>query len=119
LFAQQGGSAAGVLETSGTTVVVKILTRWTRLVEAMTDVVAGAREQLVVTGSRSREKEYLAAIDTAVAQRPDLLIVSGCRPAETPAAHGTIPSVMGSGGDGAVWNGLRLHETLCSATSAL
>ncbi|WP_240634108.1 hypothetical protein [Streptomyces dengpaensis] len=53
--------------------VVKVLTRWTDLVEAMVDVVAGAREQLVVTGSRSREKAYLAAIETAVALRPDLV----------------------------------------------
>jgi hypothetical protein len=53
--------------------VVKVLTHWTDLVEAMVDVVAEAREQLVVTGSRSREKAYLAAIETAVAQLPDLV----------------------------------------------
>ncbi|WP_328392333.1 helix-turn-helix domain-containing protein [Streptomyces sp. NBC_00390] len=73
LFAHQDGAATSVLETSGTAVVVKVLTRWTDLVEAMNDVVAQAREQLVVTGSRSREKAYLAAIETAVAQRPDLV----------------------------------------------
>ncbi|WP_239695021.1 helix-turn-helix transcriptional regulator [Streptomyces sp. DvalAA-19] len=73
LFAYQDGAATSVLETSGTAVAVKVLTRWTDLVEAMVDVVAGAREQLVVTGSRSREKEYLAAIETAVAQWPDLV----------------------------------------------
>ncbi|MER5618106.1 hypothetical protein [Streptomyces sp. NPDC002215] len=55
LFAHQDGAATSVLETFGTVVVVKVLTRWTDLVEAMVDVVAGAREQLVVTGSRSRE----------------------------------------------------------------
>ncbi|MDN3265779.1 hypothetical protein QWJ26_39490 [Streptomyces sp. CSDS2] len=53
--------------------VVKVLTRWTDLVETMVDVVGGAREQLVVTGSRSREKAYLPAIETAVAEQPDLV----------------------------------------------
>ncbi|MEW2296972.1 helix-turn-helix transcriptional regulator [Streptomyces sp. NPDC006743] len=73
LFAHQDGPATSVLESSGTAVVVKVLTRWTELMEAMVGVVAGAREQLVVTGSRSREKAYLAAIETAVAQHPDLV----------------------------------------------
>lgn len=74
LFAHQDGAApTSVLETSGTAVVVKVLARWTDLVEAMVDVAAGAREHLVVTGSRSREKAYLAAIETAVAQHPDLV----------------------------------------------
>ncbi|MFW6690170.1 helix-turn-helix domain-containing protein [Streptomyces sp. MAR4 CNX-425] len=73
LFAHQDGAATSVLETTGTAVVVRVLTRWTDLVEAMVDVVAGAREQLVVTGSRSREKAYLASIETAVAQQPDLV----------------------------------------------
>lgn len=73
LFAHQDGAATSVLETSGTAVVVKVLTRWTDLVEAMVDVAAGAREHLVVTGSRSRERTYLAAIETAVAQHPDLV----------------------------------------------
>lgn len=39
----------------------------------MVDVAAGAREHLVVTGSRRREKAYLAAIETVVAQHPDLV----------------------------------------------
>ncbi|MFI9081927.1 helix-turn-helix domain-containing protein [Streptomyces sioyaensis] len=73
LFAHQDGEATSVLETSGTAVVVKVLTRWMDLVESMVDVAAGAREQLVVTGSRSRETAYLAAIETAVAQHPDLV----------------------------------------------
>jgi hypothetical protein len=73
LFAHQDGEAASILESSGTDVVLKVLTRWTDLMEAMIDVVTGAREQLVVTGSRSREKTYLAAIETAVAQRPHLV----------------------------------------------
>ncbi|GAA1339655.1 hypothetical protein GCM10009647_082910 [Streptomyces sanglieri] len=44
LFAHQDGAATSVLETSGTAVVVKVLTRWTDLVEAMVSVAAGARE---------------------------------------------------------------------------
>ncbi|WP_251019585.1 hypothetical protein [Streptomyces sp. ISL-11] len=43
LFAHQDGAATSVLETSGTAVVVKVLTRWTDLVEAMVDVVGGVR----------------------------------------------------------------------------
>ncbi|WP_243274236.1 hypothetical protein SALCHL_000016 [Streptomyces albus subsp. chlorinus] len=39
----------------------------------MANVAAGAREHLVVTGSRSREKAYLAAIETAVTQHPHLI----------------------------------------------
>ncbi|MFI9311337.1 XRE family transcriptional regulator [Streptomyces triculaminicus] len=73
LFAHQDGAATSVLEASGTAVVVEVLTRWTDLVEAMVGVAVEAREQLVVTGSRSREKAYLAAIETAVAQYPDLV----------------------------------------------
>ncbi len=38
-----------------------------------------------------------------------LLIVSECRPAETLAAHGTIPFSHGLRGDDAVWNGLGMH----------
>ncbi|TGN73908.1 XRE family transcriptional regulator [Streptomyces bauhiniae] len=73
LFAHQDGAEASVLESSGTAVVLRVLTRWTDLVEAMTGVVTDAQEQLVVTGSRSREAAYLAAIETAVAERPDLV----------------------------------------------
>ncbi|MGA5637744.1 XRE family transcriptional regulator [Streptomyces cinereoruber] len=50
-----------------------LVTRWAELVEAMTSVVTEAREHLVVTGSRSREKGYLGAIETALAQNPDLI----------------------------------------------
>ncbi|MCX4869507.1 hypothetical protein OG571_02220 [Streptomyces sp. NBC_01369] len=71
LFAHQDGAATAVLETSDTAVVVKFRTRWTDLIDAMGSVAAGAREQPVVTGSRSREKAYLAAIETGVAQHPD------------------------------------------------
>ncbi|MCY0929443.1 XRE family transcriptional regulator [Streptomyces sp. H27-H1] len=74
LFAHQDGAEnASALEASGTSVVVRVLNRYSDLLEAMVEVAAGAREQLVVTGSRSREKSYLAAIETAVAQQPDLV----------------------------------------------
>lgn len=73
LFAHQEGAAVSALEASGTAVVVKVLTRYTDLVEAMVRVVCSARETLVVTGSRSREKTYLGAIETVVAQQPDLV----------------------------------------------
>ncbi|MER7952084.1 XRE family transcriptional regulator [Streptomyces sp. NPDC096079] len=71
LFAHQDGQngvAQALHQAQGT-----LVTRWADLVEAMTSVVAGAREHLVVTGSRSREKAYLDAIETAVAQSPDLV----------------------------------------------
>lgn len=74
LFAHQDGQlSASALEASGTDVVVRLLTRYADLIEAMVDVAAGATEQLVVTGSRSREKTYMAAIESAVAQNPDLV----------------------------------------------
>ncbi|MFJ5176040.1 XRE family transcriptional regulator [Streptomyces griseoviridis] len=73
LFAHQDGTTAGLLETAGSSVAAQVLTRWVDLVEAMVDVVTGAREQLVVTGSRSRERAYLAAIETAVTENPDLV----------------------------------------------
>ncbi|MFE4658151.1 XRE family transcriptional regulator [Streptomyces hydrogenans] len=71
LFAHQDGQdgVARVLHQAQGTLV----TRWADLVEAMISVVTGAREHLVVTGSRSREKAYLEAIETAVAQNPDLV----------------------------------------------
>ncbi|MEU3872216.1 MULTISPECIES: hypothetical protein [Streptomyces] len=73
LFAHQDGEAHSALEASGTSVVVKVLTRYTDLVEATIEVVSSTREQLVVAGSRSREKAYLGGIETAVAQWPDLV----------------------------------------------
>ncbi|MFF7816033.1 XRE family transcriptional regulator [Streptomyces sp. NPDC007945] len=71
LFAHQDGQdgVARVLHQAPGTLV----TRWAELVEAMISVVAGAREHLVVTGSRSREKAYLEAIETAVARYPGLV----------------------------------------------
>lgn len=65
---RQSGVAQALHQAQGT-----LVTRWSELVEAMTSVVIGAREHLVVTGSRSREKGYLGAIETAVAQNPDLV----------------------------------------------
>ncbi|MGW0949871.1 XRE family transcriptional regulator [Streptomyces sp. NPDC002623] len=73
LFAHQDGASVSALEESGTAVVVRVLTRWADLTEAMIEVVVTAQEWLIVTGSRSREKSYLSAIETAVAQVPDLL----------------------------------------------
>jgi transcriptional regulator with XRE-family HTH domain len=74
LFAHQDGlDSVSALEATGTEVVVRVLARYTDLVAAMVEVVAGAREQLVVTGSRSREGPYLAAIEKVVAEQPDLV----------------------------------------------
>ncbi|MFI1189725.1 multiprotein-bridging factor 1 family protein [Streptomyces californicus] len=73
LFAHQDGQESSVLGAAGTGVVVRVLTRYTELVEAMVEVAVEAHEYLVVTGSRSREKSYLAAIENAVAQQPDLV----------------------------------------------
>ncbi|MFP1629849.1 XRE family transcriptional regulator [Streptomyces sp. 5K101] len=73
LFAHQDGAPAGLVGLAPADAVIKVLTRWTDLIDAMVEVVAGAREQLVVTGSRSREQTYLAAIETAVVQQADLI----------------------------------------------
>ncbi|GGT56249.1 hypothetical protein GCM10010271_70110 [Streptomyces kurssanovii] len=73
LFAHQDGGTARLMETPSTEAIIKVLTHWTDLIEAMVGVVGGAREQLVVTGSRSRERPYLEAIENAVAQQPDLI----------------------------------------------
>lgn len=73
LFAHQDEGAPTVLIGSPADAVTNVLTRWTDLIDAMVEVVASAREQLVVTGSRSREQNYLAAIETAVVQQADLI----------------------------------------------
>lgn len=72
LFAHQDRDS-GVSDAAGTEVAARVLARYADLAQAMVDVVTGAREQLVVTGSRSRETAYLAAIEKAVAERPDLV----------------------------------------------
>lgn len=74
LFAHQDGSAAPADPAVGRTVAgARVLTCYTDLIDAMVEVVAGAEEQLVVTGSRSREKAYLAAIESVVERHPDLV----------------------------------------------
>lgn len=74
LFAHQDGRDPAIgLGVMGTDVVVRVLTRYTDLVEAMVEVVSDACEFLVVTGSRSREKAYLASIETTLARQPDLV----------------------------------------------
>ncbi|WP_459182129.1 hypothetical protein [Streptomyces sp.] len=89
-----------MLETSGTAVVVKVLTRltrWTDLVEAMVSVAAGAREQLVVTGSRPREKAHLAAIATTV-DRSRAAMASRHRTPAVPAARNQVRALTGGVG---------------------
>lgn len=74
LFAHQDGlDSVRALELTGAGAVVRVLARYADLLEAMVEVVAGAREQLVVTGSRSREGPYLAAIEKRVSGQPDLV----------------------------------------------
>ncbi|MEU9123629.1 hypothetical protein AB0C96_27790 [Streptomyces sp. NPDC048506] len=58
----------------------------------MVSVAAGTREQLVVTGSRSREEAYSAAIETAVAQHPDLVHY---RVQYGPPRHRALADVVG------------------------
>lgn len=72
LFAHQDRDSS-VSAAAGTDVAARVLARYTDLAQAMVDVVIGAREQLVVTGSRSRETAYLAAIEKVVAEQPDLV----------------------------------------------
>lgn len=56
----------------GTSSVPRLLATFTELREAMLATVAGAREFLVVMGSRSRDREYLEAIERALEERPSL-----------------------------------------------
>jgi len=51
----------------------KLLAGYPELHEAMLTTVAGARECLVVMGSRSRSKDYLEAIETVLAEQPALV----------------------------------------------
>lgn len=74
LFAHQDGQEATTsLAEMGTANITQLLTRHVDLVEAMTSVVLAAKEQLVVTGSRSREPGYLSVIETALLGAPDLV----------------------------------------------
>lgn len=51
----------------------RLLAGFTDLQKALLETVAGARECLVVTGSRSRDRTYLEAIEDALAGRPSLV----------------------------------------------
>lgn len=51
----------------------KLLTDFGELQKAMLATVAGASECLVATGSRSRDHDYLSAIEQALAERPGLV----------------------------------------------
>ena len=51
----------------------QLLAGWDALQAAMLSTVTDARECLVVTGSRSRDPKYLAAIETVLAERPSLV----------------------------------------------
>lgn len=51
----------------------RLLAGFPDLREAMLATVSGARECLVVLGSRSRDPDYLAAIETVLAERPALV----------------------------------------------
>ncbi|WP_326681615.1 helix-turn-helix transcriptional regulator [Streptomyces sp. NBC_01237] len=74
LFAHQDGQEATTsLAEMGTGNVTRLLTRHVDLVGAMIDVVLGAKEQLVVTGARSREPGYLSAIESVLSRTPDLV----------------------------------------------
>lgn len=50
----------------------RLLATFSELRAAMLATVSGARECLVVTGSRSRDADYLAAIENILAERPSL-----------------------------------------------
>jgi hypothetical protein len=52
---------------------LRLLAGWDALQSAMLATVAGARECLVVTGSRSRDRKYLEAIEVVLAERPTLV----------------------------------------------
>jgi transcriptional regulator with XRE-family HTH domain len=52
---------------------LRLLACFPDLREAMLATVSGARECLVAAGSRSRDREYLAAIETVLAERPGLV----------------------------------------------
>ena len=67
LFARQDAG----LGTAGTA--PRLLATVADLRAAMLATVCGARDCLIVTGSRSRDPEYLTAIEAALAERPGLV----------------------------------------------
>ncbi|MDT5027452.1 MAG: hypothetical protein QOE61_3878 [Micromonosporaceae bacterium] len=71
LFAHQ--DAAPVRPTTADLPDVVFLAGFPALLRGMLSIVNGAREVLAVAGSRSRETAYLEAIETAVAEHPQLV----------------------------------------------
>jgi transcriptional regulator with XRE-family HTH domain len=67
LFAHQDQKLTAASETP------RLLVGHRDLRQAMTTVVAGAKSYLAVAGSRSRDGDYLAAIEDVLAQRPELV----------------------------------------------
>lgn len=67
LFAHQDESLTGRAAAP------RLLARFSDLQEEMMATVAGARECLVVMGSRSRDGKYLEAIEAVLAERPSLV----------------------------------------------
>jgi len=67
LFADQDAG----LGTAGSS--PRLLATFADLRAAMLATVSGARDCLVVTGSRSRDRDYLTAIETVLAERPGLV----------------------------------------------
>jgi transcriptional regulator with XRE-family HTH domain len=67
LFAHQD------LGLSGNAEAPVLLAGYRELRRAMAEVVDGAKEYLVATGSRTRDTEYLRAIEHALADRPELV----------------------------------------------
>jgi hypothetical protein len=67
LFAHQDEQLASGLDAP------RLLAGWGALQAAMLATVTEAQECLVVTGSRSRDQEYLEAIEAALAERPLLV----------------------------------------------
>lgn len=61
------------LRLSGNTEAPVLLAGHRELRRAMTEVVEGAKEYLVATGSRTRDPAYLAAIEQVLIDRPDLV----------------------------------------------
>lgn len=67
LFAHQDLGLSGSAETP------VLLAGHRELRRAMTEVVDGAKEYLVATGSRTRDTEYLRAIEQVLTDRPELV----------------------------------------------
>lgn len=83
LFAHQDQQLTAAAETP------RLLVGHHDLREAMIEVVRDARIYLAVVGSRSRDAVYLEAIETVLAQRPELVPLPGAvRPATPPGPQG-------------------------------